>query len=115
MKIIIDLKLENWNQIIGYSRNNKYGANYHKRNEMKKLSKFLESMPKIKKYPIKLTCYWHIKNKISDLDNKSLKSTLDCMQQLGKLENDNCKHIQEIHYKYVDDKKDYLEIEIEEL
>lgn len=115
MRIKIDFKLENWNQIIGYSRNNRYDANYHKKSEMRKISKYLTNVPKIENYPIKITCYWHVKNKISDLDNKSLKSTLDCMQKMGILENDNCKHIQEINYKYVGDNSDFLEMEIEEM
>ena len=34
------------------------------------------------------------------------------MQEVGILENDNCKHIDSIEYKVVKDKKDYLEIEI---
>lgn len=80
---------------------------------MKKISYFLWNMSKIEHYPVKITCYWHIKNELSDLDNKSIKSLLDCMQKMRKLENDNVKCINEIVYKYVEDTKDYLEVEIE--
>lgn len=113
--VLIDLKLDNWNEIIEHCRGNKFGANSRKKKEMEQIGYFIRQMKKIEKYPIKINCRWHIKNVNSDLDNKSLKSVLDCMQLLGILENDNIKHIQEINYKAIKDKKDYLEIEIEEL
>lgn len=115
MKIIIDYKLDNWNNIIGHNRSNKYVGAEAKKKEMEIIKLFLMKVPKIKKYPVRINCIWHIKNINSDLDNKSLKSVLDAMQQIGILENDNIKHIQEINYKAVKDKRDYLEIEIEEI
>lgn len=113
MKTIIDLKLENWNEIIKHCRGNKYNANTRKQKEMQAIGYFIKGMKKIEKYPIKISCTWHISNGNSDLDNCSIKSTLDCMQKLGILENDNIGHINEINYKAVKDKKDYLEIEVE--
>lgn len=113
MKIMIPIKLSNWNDIIGKCRTNKYGANSHKKAEMKAISLYLNNMPKIEKYPVKMCFAWHIKNVRSDLDNKSIKSILDCMQKLGKLENDNIKYINEITYKAVKDNNDYVEMEIE--
>lgn len=115
MKIIIDYKLETWNVTINHCRYNKFSANQMKQNEMKIIGTFLKDIPKIKKYPIKLNCTWHVKNINSDLDNKSLKNVLDEMQVLGILENDNIKHIAEINHKAIKDDKDYLEIEIIEL
>ena len=112
MKIIIDLKLSNWNDIINAGRRNKYVGNQLKQKEMKKTSSFLIEKPKIKKYKIKLICTWHIKNINQDLDNKSLKMVLDQLQVQGILENDNLKHINEITHKYIKDTKDYLELEI---
>ena len=79
---------------------------------MQLIKYFLIGKPKITEYPIKLNCIWHVKNINSDLDNKSLKSVLDCMQEIGMLENDNIKHINEINYKAIKDNKDYLELEI---
>lgn len=108
----IDLKLDNWNDTINRCRTNKYNANYHKQKEMKDISYFLIGMEKIKKYPVKINCIWHISSSNADLDNCSLKSVLDCMQKMGILENDNIKHITEINYKGVKDTKDYLEIEV---
>lgn len=115
MKIIVDYKLDNWNDTITKNRSNRYYAATHKVKEMNIVSKFLIGKPKIEKYPIKLECIWHVKNMASDLDNKSLKSVLDQMQKQGILENDNCKHISEINYKAVKDDRDYLEMEIKEL
>lgn len=115
MKITIDYKLDNWNDTIAHCRGNKYGANHTKQKEMSIIKMFLIGKPKIAKYPIKLNCTWYVKNLASDLDNKSLKSVLDAMQEVGILENDNCKHIQEINHKVIKSNKDYLEIEMEEI
>lgn len=112
MKCKIDLKLNNWNDIIKHSRANKYYANTIKKQEMKDISYFIARIPPIKKYPIKIIFTWHIKNTASDLDNKSVKSILDCMQNLGIIENDNINHINEIIYKTVKDKTDFVEMEI---
>jgi Holliday junction resolvase RusA-like endonuclease len=112
MKIIIDLKLDNWNDTITHNRTNRYVGASRKKKEMQMIKYFLIGKPKITEYPIKLNCIWHVKNINSDLDNKSLKSVLDAMQEIGMLENDNIKHINEINYKAIKDKKDYLELEI---
>lgn len=115
MKCNIMLKLENWNDTINRCRTNKYSANSHKQQEMKDISWFIRQIPPIKKYPIEITFIWHIKNPRSDLDNKSVKSILDCMQNLGILENDNIKHINAIHHYAIIDKEEYVEMEIKEV
>ena len=107
------MKLSNWNDIINQCRRNKYGANSHKKAEMKAISYYLYKLPRIEKYPVRMSFIWHIKSVISDLDNKSVKSILDCMQNIGKLENDNIKYINEINHKAIKDNKEYVEIEIE--
>lgn len=112
MKIIIDTKLQNWNEIINQNRRNKYMANKIKQDEMSVIAYYLLNVPKIKKYPVKIICKWHIKNVNSDLDNKSIKAVLDIMQKMGILENDNIKHIAGIEYQAIKDNKDYLEMEI---
>lgn len=76
MKIVIDMKLKNWNNIINANRKNKFMANKMKQDEMTAIAYYLLKVPKIKKYPIKLKCKWHIKNVNSDLDNKSLKRSI---------------------------------------
>ena len=112
MRFIIDMKLDNWNKTILRSRSNKFGANSHKKKEMKDISYFLKDVPKIKDYPIEMIFTWHIKSVVSDLDNKSVKSILDEMQELGILENDNIKYINKITYIAVKDNRDYVEVEI---
>lgn len=112
MKIIIDYKIDNWNEIINYNRANRMIGARHKKEEMNIIKLFLLNTPKITKYPIKLNCIWHVKNIGSDLDNKSLKSVLDAMQQFGILENDNIKHINYISHTAIKDTKDFLKLEI---
>lgn len=73
MKIIIDLKLQTWNETINQNRRNKYMANKIKQDEMNVIAYYLLKVPKIKKYPVRIICKWHIKNINSDLDNKSIK------------------------------------------
>jgi len=106
------MKLSNWNDIIKQCRGNKYGANTHKKAEMRAISYYLNKIPKIEKYPVKMVFKWHIKRSNSDLDNKSVKSILDCLQNIGKLENDDIKHINEITHIAIKDKEDYVELEI---
>ena len=112
MKIIIDTKLKTWNEIINQNRQNKYMANKIKQDEMSIIAYYLLSAPKIKKYPVKIICKWHVKNVNRDLDNKSIKAVLDIMQKMEILENDNIKHITGIEYQAIKDNKDYLEMEI---
>lgn len=112
MKIIIDYKLNNWNDTIKHCRYNKYSANNIKKQEMAIIGHYLRNVPQITEYPIELYCRWHIRNANSDLDNKSLKSVLDEMQKLSIIENDNIKHINKITYEAIKDNQDYLEIEI---
>ena len=108
------LNLDNWNDIIGRCRANKYSANSHKQTEMRDISWFISKIPKIEKYPVEMVFTWHIKNSRSDLDNKSVKSILDEMQNLGILENDNIKHINKITHIAVKDENEYVEMEIKD-
>lgn len=105
----LPIKLHNWNEIINANRRNKYLGASLKKKEMEVIEKYIPN-GKITKYPIKITCIWHIKNSQADLDNKCIKSILDQMQKSGILENDNIKHINEITYKAVKDKEEYVEI-----
>ena len=115
MKIIINYKLDNWNDTIAHCRGNKYGANKQKQREMAIIKLFLNNVLPIKKYPIKIECIWHVTNCGSDLDNKSLKAVLDQMQKMGILENDNIKHIPIITHVAIKDKREYLELNIENM
>lgn len=112
MKFLIDMKLDNWNDTIKYCRYNKFSANTRKQEEMSAIEYFIKNLPKISKYPIKIVFKWHIKRSNSDLDNKSCKAILDCMQKIGILENDDIKHITEITHIAIKDKKEFVEVEI---
>ena len=113
-KCKIMLKLDNWNDTIGRCRTNKYGANSHKQHEMKDISWFVKDLPPIDKYPVEITFKWHIKNSRADLDNKSCKAILDCLQNLGILENDNIKHINKITHEAIKDDIEYVEMEVKD-
>lgn len=113
MKFIIPKKMDNWNDIIGHNRANRFYANKKKQEEMEEISQYINIQP-INKYPVKIVFKWHIKSKVSDLDNKSAKVILDEMQRLNIIENDNIKYINEITYIAIPDKKDYVEVEIKE-
>ena len=112
MKTRIMLRLDNWNEIIGRCRGNKYSANYHKQKEMNDIGYFIRHIKPIEKYPVEIVFTWHIKNTRSDLDNKSVKSILDCMQNLGILKNDNMNHINKITHIAVKDTEDFVEMEV---
>lgn len=112
MKFIIDMKLENWNDIIKDCRYSKFYANEQKKREMNKMTYYITDIPKIAKYPVKIVFKWHMKRTNADLDNKSCKSILDCLQKLGKLENDDIKHITEITHIAIKDDKEFVEMEI---
>ena len=110
----INYKLSNWNDIIGQCRANKYYANKYKKQEMEVIRYSLIGLHKVKKYPIQIEFRWHIKNSISDLDNKSCKAILDQMQHQGIIENDNIKHINKITHYAIKDKEEYVEVIMEE-
>ena len=113
MKIVIPLKLSNWNDIINANRINKYVGASQKKKEMQDIGYFIRNMKPITEYPIKIAFTWHVTNQRKDLDNMSTKSILDCMQELGKLENDNIKHINQITHIAVKDTTEYVEMEID--
>ena len=112
MKFKIDLKLHNWNEIIGYGRANKYYANSKKQQEMKNISYFMIGLPKITDYPVQMIFTWYVKNRGQDLDNKCVKSILDQMQIQGILENDNMKHINKITHCIMPSTREYVEVEV---
>ena len=99
IKIKIDYKLDGWNEIIAYNRTNKYIGAQRKKREMQIIKLFLVGVPKIEKYPIKITFNWYTKNFASDLDNKSTKAILDAMQSFGIIKQDNYKIGDIVTYK----------------
>ena len=115
MKIIIDYKFDSLNDYINKCRTNVYIANKIKQKETNLSMLAFSRIPKITKYPIKLIFNWHMKSKIADLDGKLPKNIIDGLVRAKKIPDDNVKYIQEITHKYIQDTKDYVEIEMEEM
>lgn len=115
MKVVIDYKFENINTYINRCRTNYYYANKIKQKETE-ISKYeFNKIPKIDKYPIELIFTWHIKNKLADLDGKLPKNIIDGLVRSGKIIDDNVKYIQKITHIYQEDKKEFVEIDINTL
>lgn len=110
IRIILEYKFENLNEMIRLSRGNRYGANNQKKNEMMYVQLATMKTPRITEYPIKIEAIWHVKNKNFDLDNRILKNVLDGLVKAKKLKNDNYNCINEITYKAVIDDKEMLEL-----
>lgn len=68
------------------------------------------------KYPCRITFVWHLKNKRKDLDNVAFakKFILDGLVKAGTLKNDNLNNVIEFRDKVEFDKKEYVEVIIEE-
>lgn len=110
MRIELDYKFENLNEMICLSRGNKYYANVHKKKEMEYIKWATLKCHKITEYPIKVQVIWHVKNRCFDLDNKVLKNILDGLVKAKILKNDNFNCINEINYKAVVDGTERVEL-----
>lgn len=112
MKIKIDYKFESLNNYINKCRTNYHLANNIKQKETQLSALYFSKIPKIDKYPIQLTFYWHMKSKIADLDGRFPKNIIDGLVRAKRIPDDNVKYINKITHIYIEDKKDYLELEI---
>ena len=110
MKIELDYKFENLNDMIRLSRGSKFGANNQKKREMEYVKFATLRVPKITDYPIKVEIIWHVKNKCFDIDNKVAKNILDGLVNARILKNDNFNCINEITYKAIVDGTEKVEI-----
>lgn len=110
VRIELDFKFENLNDMIRLSRGSKYGANNQKKNEMQFVKFATLKIPKITEYPVKIEAIWHVKNKNFDLDNKILKNILDGLVNARILKNDNFNCVNEITYKAIIDGTEKLEL-----
>ena len=110
MKIELDYKFENLNEMIRLSRGSKYVANTHKKQEMNYIRLSTLRAEKVKEYPIKVEVIWHVKTKNFDLDNKVIKNILDGLVDAKILKNDNYNCINEITYKAVVDGSEKVEL-----
>ena len=115
MKILINNKFKSLNDYINECRTNYYIANKTKQKETMLSALAFSKIPPIKNYPIELIFYWHIKNKQSDLDGRIPKNIIDGLVRSKRIPDDNVKYIQKITHIYIEDKTDYVEIEIKEM
>ena len=115
MKILINNKFKSLNEYINECRTNYYIANKTKQKETMLSALAFSKIPPIKNYPIELIFYWHIKNKQSDLDGRIPKNIIDGLVRSRRIPDDNVKYIQKITHIYIEDKTDYVEIEIKEM
>ena len=110
IKIELDYKFINLNDMINLSRGNKYYANTQKKQEMEYVKWVTIKTPKITEYPVKIDVTWHVKSKNFDLDNKIIKNILDALVNAKILKNDNYNCVNEISYKAVVDGKEKVEL-----
>ncbi len=110
VRIELDYKFENLNEMIRLSRGSKFGANNQKKNEMQYVKLATMKTPKITEYPIKIDVIWHVKTTNFDLDNKILKNILDGLVNARILKNDNYNCINEITYKAIVDGTEKIEL-----
>ena len=110
IRIELDYKFENLNDMINLSRGNKFKANTYKKKEMEYVKFATLKVPKIIEYPVKIEVIWHVKTKNFDLDNKILKNILDALVNARILKNDNYNCINEISYKAIVDGKEKVEL-----
>ena len=115
MKILINNKFKSLNEYINECRTNYYIANKTKQKETMLSALAFSKIPPIKNYPIEIIFYWHIKNKQSDLDGRIPKNIIDGLVRSKRIPDDNVKYIQKITHIYIEDKTDYVEIEIKEM
>lgn len=115
MKIRINHKFKSINEYINECRTNYHIANKTKQQETMLSALAFTKIPPIKKFPIELIFYWHIKNKQSDLDGRIPKNIIDGLVRSKRISDDNVKYIQRITHQYIGDDKDYVEVEIKEI
>lgn len=113
IKIKIDYNFTNINKYVNECRTNYHIANKTKQKETKLSAIYFSKIPKIKEFPISITFYWHMKSKIADLDGRLPKNIIDGLVASKRIPNDNVKYINKITHIYIEDKKDYVEVEIQ--
>lgn len=115
MKIVINNKYKSFNEYINECRRNYYLANQTKQKETMLSALAFVQMKPIKKFPVELIFYWHMKSKTADLDGRIPKNIIDGLVRSKRIPDDNIKFIQKITHIYVPDKKDFVEVEIREM
>lgn len=118
----IKAKLPSLNDVIRKNRANRYSANDYKQ-EIEELIGWeirqaltIGTLKPVSK-PCEIYIWWHEATKKRDVDNvqSSQKFVLDAMVKCGALKNDSRRYVKQIHHEIVDDKSDFVVVEIKEL
>lgn len=118
---VIRHKLCSMNEVIAANRTNKYmGAKFKK--EIQELIGWdikqaltIGTLKPVDK-PCEIYIEWHESTRKRDADNiqSSQKFVLDAMVNNGILQNDSRRYVRQIHHRIVDDKDDFVVVEIRE-
>ena len=120
--LIIDAKLPTLNEYTVACRSHwSRGAEFKKSVESLigwsiKKSKINGDLQAVEK-PVEVFIEWHEATKKRDVDNiqSAQKFILDALQHFKIIKNDSRKYIKQIHHKVVDDKKDFVIVELREV
>lgn len=115
MKIFIPYEPPNWNTYINLERTNLYAANTLKQQEKQIVALFAKRKKYEGGYPVEIIFRPYFKDKRRDLDNTRIKGILDGLVNCGVIKNDNLNYIQKIIIEPIFNKKQGLEIEINQL
>lgn len=118
----IKMRLPSLNDVIAKNRANKYlGAKFKKEIEEYIGWNIKQALVKKTLKPVNKPCViyieWHEATKRRDCDNiqSSQKFILDAMVKNGVLTNDNRRYVKQIRHEIIDDKEDFVVVEIKEL
>lgn len=120
--LIIDAQLPSLNQYQNACRSHwSRGAEFKKSIESLigwsiKKAKINGDLQAVEK-PVEVFIEWHEATKKRDVDNiqSAQKFILDALQHFKIIKNDSRKYVKQIHHKVVDDKKDFVIVELREV
>lgn len=118
----IKAKLPSLNDVISANRTNKYvGAKFKSEIEEVIGWAIKQAIVTGKLKPVRKPCTihieWHEATKKRDVDNiqSSTKFVLDAMVKNGILQNDSRRYVKQVYHEIVDDKENFVIVEIREI
>lgn len=119
---VIDEKLPGLNQVLDANRANRIMGAKLKREVQDEIGQYIrialmhgDLVPPGRQVTISIT--WHEKTKRRDADNiqSAQKFILDAMVEQGVLEDDSRRYVTQIYHHIVDDKRDYVEVYVNDV
>ena len=112
----IDMKLPSANEYIHVCRTNPFKAAKFKMNLEDDICMFTYKLPKFEN-PVKIHFHWIESNKKRDLDNVAFakKFILDALVKMQVLKDDSRKFVKGFYDVIVDDKTDFVKVELLEI